>query len=214
MKVFRNSREKQGFSLIEMLIVLSVVGLLFAMSAPQFFTLMQSTSLTTEGAFLRNKLTQAQQIALSKNADVEVRFFKFKDEAQVETVEQFRGIQFYTYNQRGEAEPISQFFKLKAPIVVSSDNKMSTVLRPTSDDFYSPRRGRSEIPIEGVRREAEFVSFRFRPDGSTDLPGKAGSDTWHLTLVKETDGSNGSVPDNFYTVQIDPFNGRLLEFRP
>jgi hypothetical protein len=40
---------------------------------------MQASGLTADGEFLRNKLTQAQQVALSKNADVEVRYFKMAD---------------------------------------------------------------------------------------------------------------------------------------
>ena len=41
--------------------------------------------------------------------------------------------------------------------------------------------------------------------------------TWYLTLTDgDTAGGSGagSVPANFYTVQVDPFSGRVVAFRP
>jgi hypothetical protein len=85
--------------------------------------------------------------------------------------------------------------------------------------FLAPSTGLGEVPSTGFRSSrqegVEYVSFRFRPDGSTDLPGRSrgGSDTWYLTLVKG-EGEEGAVPENFFTIQVDPFNGKIDVFRP
>lgn len=208
-------RSRKAFSLIEMLVVVSVVGILLAFAAPQLFSLVQSTSLTAEGTFIRNKLSQAQQIALSQNTDVEVRFFKMKDEGNAEQDAAFRGFQFYRYNAYGQLLPVSEFFRIKPPIVINEPLSTLVIAGGGSSDAISPAAGRDVIPVMDQETKFDYVSFRFRPDGSTDLPGKAkgGGDTWYVTLVKGLPTAS-TPPENYFTVQLDPFNGRVTEYRP
>lgn len=79
---------RNGFSLIEMMMVLAVMGLLIAFAAPNLFSLVSSSSLSSEGQLLRNQLTYAQQMAVSKNADVEVRFFRYADSSSARLEEE------------------------------------------------------------------------------------------------------------------------------
>lgn len=219
-------RRSSGFSLIEMLIVMSVLGILFAVAAPNLFTLMQATSLSSEGSLVRNKLTHAQQLALSSNSDVEVRFFKMADPGAAELTEEYRGFQFYQFDERGRLEPVSKFFRIKPPVVISE--QFSTLLNPGGNvdadgqrhGFLSPNKGNSEVPLGDRLVKADYMAFRFRPDGSTDLPGRSGTadayqggDTWYLTLLQGTN-AGGNLPPNYYSVQLDPFNGRVGVFRP
>ncbi len=211
----RSLKRLSGFTLIEMLVVLTVIGMLFAFSAPQLFSLLQASSLSSAGSLVRNKLSQAQQMALSKNIDVEVRFFRFSDELQAQVEDKIRGFQFYKYNEVGKAVAVSQFYRVQSPVIISTDPKLSTLLQPGTTG-RSPVKGISPIPVGvGTQREkSPYLSFRFRPDGSTDLPGKSpAGDTWHITLVKEGSDARG-VPDNFYTIQIDSYNGKISEYRP
>ncbi len=212
--------QRRGFSLVEMLIVLTVLGILFALAAPNLFTLMQASTLSSEGSLVRNKLTQAQQLALSKNTDVEVRFFKMADPSAAELEEQFRGFQFFQFNEEGKLLPASKFFRIKPPVVISE--QLSTLLNPSSNSdsegreygFVSPSTGTAEIPVGDQLQEVKYVSFRFRPDGSTDLPGRTGGDdTWYLSLL-QGGNTTGGLPANHFIVQVDSFNGRIGVFRP
>ena len=214
---------KEAFSLIEMLIVMSVIGLLLAMAAPDLFSLVQSSSLTGEGVNLRNRLTQAQQSALSLNSDVEVRFFKFSDRLDAEITDRYRGYQFFKFDKLGQMVPLSQMFRIKAPVTVNES--LSTLLDSDAgyeessfadDTRYSPAVGEFEIPIAGETLMADYIAFRFRADGSTDLPSRPSpDDVWYVTLVQGEGAADSSqVPDNYFTIQIDSFNGRLTEFRP
>lgn len=229
MNKIETGNKRVGFSLIEMLIVLTVMGVLLAVAAPNLFTLMQATSLNSEGNLVRNVLTQAQQVALAKNVDVEVRFFKLADPGAAEVEEEYRAFQFYLYDEKGRLSPSSRLFRIKSPVFISDDPKLSTLLDPSANSdkdgrrfgFISPSEGRSEVFVGGQDKgfEAPYVSFRFRPDGSTDLPGRSGSsdsyeggDTWFLTLVQS--GADSGDLANYYTIQLDPFTGRLGVFRP
>jgi len=222
MKVFFPSRSR-AFSLIELMVVLGVVGLLLAFAAPNLFSLISSNTLSAEGSLLRNQLTYAQQIAVSKNADVEVRFFKVPDYANAGIEEAFRSFQLYQYNLDGDLVPVSSYFRIKAPVAVHEN--LSTLLNPGANEsskdkkfgFSSPMLGSGEAPVgEGGRMEnAAYVSFRFRPDGSTDLPFRtSGSDTWYITLVQGEGALNADKPDNYLCLQINPYNGQVSEFRP
>lgn len=214
------SKQRAGFSLVEMLIVLTVLGILFAVAAPNLFTLMQASTLSSEGSLVRNKLTQAQQMALSRNSDVEVRFYKMADPNAAELEEEYRAFQFFQFNERGKLEPVSKFFRIKPPVVMSE--RYSTLLNTSSNSdssgreygFVAPTEGAAEIPVGNETENVSYVSFRFRPDGSTDLPGRTGGDdTWYLTLVQGT-GEQRGMPTNYYIVQVDSFNGRVSVFRP
>jgi len=220
----RGTSLARAFSLIEMMVVLGIVGLLLAFAAPNLFSLISSNTLTGEGTVLRNQLTYAQQIAVSKNADVEVRFFKMTDFSAAQTEEAFRGYQLYQYNQEGKLEPISTFFRIKAPVRVHGG--LSTILNPQSGGattvdraygFDSPRSDRSDAPTgEGGRLQSTpYVAFRFRPDGSTDLPFRTGNrDTWYITLVQGEGAIQTNKPDNYLCLQVNPYNGQVSEFRP
>lgn len=220
----RNRHRNRAFSLIELMVVLGVVGLLMAFAAPNLFSLISSSTLTGEGQVLRNQLTYAQQTAISKSADVEVRFFLMADPTSARTEETFRAFQLYQYNSEGELAPISQYFRIRTPVAIHP--VLSTLLDPkanskASDDkkygILAPTAGRAEAPSGdgGKLRSTNYVAFRFRPDGSTDLPYRTGSqDTWYITLVQGEGALQTQQPDNFLCLQVNPYNGQISEFRP
>ncbi|MGY8641662.1 MAG: Verru_Chthon cassette protein D [Verrucomicrobiales bacterium] len=208
-----------AFSLIEMMIVLTVVGILLAFAAPDLFSLMQSSSLTSEGSHLRNQISQAQQLALAKNADVELRFFKLADTAAAETEEGFRAYQMFQFDKTGAMIEVSRFYRINAPVILSET--LSTLLTTAGGDsadrkfgFVSPQEGKYEVPVGLGMEETDYVAFRFRPDGSTDLPNRSNGDTWYLTLVQGEGAVRDTDPANYYCLQVNPYNGQITEFRP
>lgn len=217
----------RGFSLIELLVVLAVVGLLMAFAAPNIFSLVQSSTLTSEGSLLRNQLTYAQQLAVSKSADVEIRFFKWEDNTSATDGPTFSAFQLYQFNEDGKMAPITEFFRIRAPATVIEDPQYSSLLfeNPGSGSdkkygFESPRRGSAPAPRGeiGSSVNTEYMAFRFRPDGSTDLPNKSsangGKDTWHITIAQGPRDASGGLPNNYVCLQINPYNGVITEFRP
>jgi len=215
---------------MEMILVIAVVSFLLAMAAPNLFSIMRSSELGSQGDIFRSRLSLAQQTALSTNADVEVRFFKFADLANEETEEEFRAIQFYQYNEEGDLKPISEIFRLNPPLVFSDNSKYSNLLTDSNINKGTVSASDEDSNVtkifgRGVKN-ATYRSFRFRPDGSTSLvsipSGDDGAEitarTWFVTLVEgQFTGAADAIGEerpNFFTVQIDPYNGSLREFRP
>ncbi len=224
--------KRSAFSLIELMVVLAVVGLLLAFAAPNLFSLISANTLTGEGTLLRNQFTYAQQMAVSKSADVEVRFFKFKDADSARTEESFGAYQLFQYNQDGEMAPVSTLFRIRAPVAV---HRESTLLDPSANSatakdkkfgYAAPTTGRYDAPTGsgGEIVSTEYVAFRFRPDGSTDLPNRSrgGGDTWYIVLVQGEGAidirldstSEEERIHNFVCLQVNPYNGQIAEFRP
>ncbi len=214
----------RGFSLVEMMLVLAVVAILMAFAAPNLFSLISANTLSSEGSVVRNQLTLAQQLAVSKSADVEVRFFKVADFSAAQTEAAFRGFQLFQFDQNGDMSPVSEFFRIRAPIGIHQT--LSTLLQPgigsTAQDkkfgYDSPRLGLYDAPAGtgGALVPTHYVSFRFRPDGGTDLPARAGSDTWYITLVQGENTLNQGINEifNYVCLQVNPHNGQITEFRP
>ncbi len=204
----RSTDRRQGWSLAEMLVVITIVGFLLAMSAPNLFSLLRANELSTQGEVMRNWLSQAQQQALSTGSDVEVRFYAFADLANAQTEAEFRACQYFQYDSLGQLQPKSEVYRINDPVLLS--RTLSTMLD-------SSKRGLSTGTADGVQlfgndlmqNAVTFRSFRFRPDGSTDLPK---NEQWYFTLIQDEGGN--PQPKNFFCIQVDPYNGSLREYRP
>ena len=82
-----------------------------------------------------------------------------------------------------------------------------------------------QVPLTGdpslfnVGTNYTYVCFQFNPDGSTNLAQTIWGWSCYLTLHainKNSDDamSNTTMPKNYYTIQIDPNNGRVYTYRP
>lgn len=217
-------RRPAAFTLIEMLIVISVIGVLLAMSAPRVFSLLRANELTTQGETLRNWLAQAQQHALATNAPVEVRFFRYTDEDAGQVDDAFRAAQYYQYDRFGALQPESQIMHIRNPLSLSSDPRLSNILDQRQNPSGNVIVGQEVRRLFGnaVQGSVQFASFRFLPDGSTDLDTRPNPNSpahaWFLTLVEDgrtgAGNANSDLPRNFVCLQIDQFNGSIREFRP
>ena len=206
-------KREKGFSLAEMMVVITIIAFLLAMAAPNIFSMLRGSELSTQGDIFRNQLSLAQQMALSSNADVEVRFFKFKDQDHAQTEALYQAYQFYQYTETGDLVEKTEIFRLNAPVIFHPDARFSNLLTITSEDVEDGGHTVSDPKSkfgDGVTT-ATYEAFRFRPDGSTDLP--KDETIYYITLIQDQ-GTDRSTPTNFFSVQIDPYNGSLREFRP
>lgn len=205
---------KRAFTLVELLVVIAVIALIVGMAVPALEPMMKGSKLTTASDDLRFTLNAYRQQAIAENKPIEIRFLKFIDTSSPSRHEAFRAFVAGRFRQQKDAEgggrfvfePIGNIRKLPDGVVLSSQERMSSLLA-------SPkvRRGTHELPVQG-QTEVPFVSFTFRPDGSTDLPKRAG-DIWFVTIVQERDDENANTnPDNFVTLCIDAFNGAIRPY--
>lgn len=78
----RETSQKQnwwqtGFSLVELLAVIVVIGIIVATAVPSLFTVIRAMKLTSAGDTILSRVTQAQQLALTMSSPVELRFYLY-----------------------------------------------------------------------------------------------------------------------------------------
>jgi len=204
---------RSGFTLLEVVVVILIMIVLMTVLATVTNTTTKAIGLTTAGDNVYNKLVEVQQTAIARSKDVEVRFYQYAEESGLGTAE-VRAIGFLVEDETGVMLPLSPPLELEAPIVITpgntqvagTANNLSTLISDSSAMVTDP-----DSPLAPI---VNYTWFRYRPDGSTSLAGSTSSgDTWHLTIVDELTYLTGKS-DNFYTIKIDPFTGRLFRYRP
>jgi uncharacterized protein (TIGR02596 family) len=227
------SLRTRAFSLIELIVVISVLAIIAAFSVPAVTSMLQGSSLTQASQLLVDQMNLARQLALSKNTIIEVRFYRYGDpDSPGEDVTKpeegkFRAMQLFEVLSNGAALPIGKFEEFPNSITLAAerekpDSGISSLLDKgslkTQDDLAKTdpyHNSAPELP-KGIKKQYEFVSFRFMPDGSTTL---GPTSLWFITMhgindrPKSKDGKVGP-PDNFFTLQVDPVTGATKIFRP
>ena len=203
-----NRTQFRAFTLIEILVVITVLAILITAATPAVTGMMKSTRLTSAGDLILNNLVEAQLTAITESTDVEVRLYELPDFASVDQTLLMRGLQVFALrpdlNDSNEAsfQAATPLLRLDHGMVVSMDRKLSSLmgLKLKEDSGSGAQQGR------------RYVAFHIHSDGSTNLPP---GEPWFLTLLDQ-DSANAlkQPPANYFTIQIDPINGKLRTFRP
>lgn len=226
MKTTPPRRDQRAFSLIELIVVISIIILIAGFTVPAATTILKGSQLTQASGTLVGQISLARQQALTKNRAIEVRFYRFADpETPGEDVSnpatgKFRAIQIFEVLENGVAVPLDKPQMLPNNVVFAYTEGdtagLSSIIdqatagqpkKPGTNDKAAPRLPR------GIDYKYEYVSFRFLQDGSTNL---TPTDTWYVTLVGLNDRlpKPDEPPPNFFTVQVDPVSGSTRTFRP
>lgn len=188
------SRERKAFTLLELLVVMAIVILLASMAVPAFNSITVGSNLNRAGQIVGDQIALARQEAVTKNREVQVRFY------DVATNQSWRGIQIWRVEQTGTGTnniAVNRMITLPDGIVINSTTNLSPLL--TADGSLS---GASNVP--------PYRGFRFRANGATDSSVTAANG--YLTLQQAN--AQGNPPKNYYTVQINPMTGKVIAFRP
>jgi len=213
----RPSPAAAGFTLVELLVVLAIVGILVALGLPAFSRMVTASNLSAGGRSLVDQLNLARQTAMAKNSQVEFRLYKLPEASLPATAapSQYRAFQSFVLTKGGtETNAVARAAFLPKSIIFLSSPSASSLLPEnpaTSPALVSGEQ--TGARFNGYQPSAyDYMVFHFNPDGSTDLDPTA---NWYVSLAFEKAplGAEG-VPTDFITVQIDPINGRVRSFRP
>jgi uncharacterized protein (TIGR02596 family) len=201
-----------GFTLIELLAVIVVMGIIMAISVPLLFSSMSANRLSGAGESLVSQIALARQYAVSRNAEVELRFYRYARADEPNSTLAYRAALLVKPSVAGAAvtaaEPLGPIFYFGSDTVLGETNDLSPILQ-------DPQRNEgtdTEDLIASAGSTATYKSIRFYPDGSSDLT-KVHNKSY-LTVVSEQAMLAGGVPKNFFAIQIDPYTGRCSSYRP
>jgi uncharacterized protein (TIGR02596 family) len=197
-----------GFSLLEMLVVILIISIIATFAVPVVTGINRSSQLARGTQIVADQLAIARQTAITRNRQVEVRFFKFADPEQPMSRNCFRGLQVLEVINPRAISPLDKMQPLPTNVIIDASAALSSLLDPAQKTAVP---GADQLPRVGTNYQ--YVSLRFRPDGSTDLLPTKGP--WFLTLHEEIYGDGLTRPPaNFTTLEIDPINGSVKFYRP
>lgn len=206
-------RRGRAFTLIELLAVIAVIGLITATTVPMLFSTMKANRLSAAGEELVNRISLAQQMAVSRNHEIELRFYHYSDPEDGASKDHYRAMLIAQPapdpNAPGNVETIvlSDMSYMRNGIVIANDKDLSQILTEGSreDTADADRRIRNAT--------ASYKTIRFFPDGSCDVT--LVTNKAYLTVVEERDFEReGGIPKNFFAVQVDHYTSRATTYRP
>lgn len=228
---------QRAFSLVELLVVISVIAIIAGFAVPAVTTMIRGSQLTQGSQMVTDQLSLARSTALARNRSVEVRFYKYGDpetpgeQARDPESGFFRSLQVFEVLDNGALLPAGPIQRLPSNVIMN-EGGLSTILdRNERTRVTLPTNSDPEMPDTEVGRKYHYTTFRFLPDGSTDLPpngtlngsgNRPKGDSWYITVhgtharkgAGETEGSTTILPENYFTVQIDPITGSTRSYRP
>jgi len=211
MSVYFSERRGQGFSLVELMVVISIGVLISAMAIPSFMRMAEPTNLAAAGENCLGLLDLAKQKAVSQGRYTEFRLFRPDGQDNytaigITEIKSFKGEQ--------ETNLIGKIENLPKGIVIYNNDVYSELLKDLEEEA-------SNFKVGG--RDARYRCFRFRPNGTTDITNSVHVTNCFFTIVAEnkikkagakSSGGESMIPPNFVTIAIDKDTGQARKYRP
>ena len=206
---FSFSQHRQGFTLLELLLVVGVIVTLLGLSAPAIQGAMSASRLKESADVVYNRIFEAQQLALTLGTETEVRLYRAPDLINAGPVDSLRKVRVFVLHAAPDGADAADATPLFTPTSAAESLHPSIVI--SSQATYNSLLGLGFKTDTDRNAEGSYVAFRFHADGTTNL---APDQCWFLTLLERNLEESKDKPKNFITLQVDPATGNLRRFQP
>jgi uncharacterized protein (TIGR02596 family) len=212
---------RKAFTLVEMLAVIGVIALITLAVVPQVFSTLVATKLTSAGDSLVGLVSLSRQMAVSKNRNIEMRFYSYGENNGPASDNLVKAIVVVELPEGLAAAPGGGAPAVQIPTPLMETFYLPSGIAVARSPILSPILGRGTGQSRDIERfirkasDATYTAIRFYPDGSTDIsqpPNQSYFTVGEERLIVPSSGA--ALPNNFYAVQIDPLTGRARVFRP
>lgn len=202
-------QSRKGFTIIEMLVVVSIATLLMSVAANVATQVVEGNQLTQAGEMITDELRLARQTALARDRVVEVRFYKPSNANSFGEQPGVNAVQSFIFDdENSAATPLKEIRTLPGAVKVSDDATLSTLIVPArlKSDW---KEGDTQLALPDTGTDYSVYRIRFLPDGNTDLDAQQ---NWFLTLHNRREKQ--TPPPNYVTIQVKAARGSVRTFRP
>ena len=232
---FSFKRRLPGFSLLELLVVMTVMSVLILLIAPSIFSVLHAQALSSGAREVSNHLVKARSLAIAKHTLTRLLFAKtWPEEKDSDDIGSFRKYSIWEWNpENSKFERVSEwrtlppgtFFEPAVPGYIKKSNyAINDATSVYGDDGFDQKD--AEIKVKAYNDaeiEAQFVEFL--PTGAARLPGGTQKKVIYVLaegeinttpegpMVIRKDRSN-SQPKNWAQVNLDTLTGRVRIYRP
>ena len=211
----KSQMNHRGFSLVELLVVITIIAILVGLSTSFTSDIQDSIELATTSGEVVTILNQARETALATNQNIEVRFYLNASEFSDEPDEyNLIGVgspmppsdpddpNFDDPEQWEFKETIAKFSLPRSTFIRVDDPSFSPVI--TADEELGVRRGTEDDPVRG---QLAYSSISFTTDNQASLDP---DQDWTLIIVNRSDSTKSLAEINFATLQLFPRTGRVV----
>lgn len=196
----------RAFSIIELLVVMTILSILIALISPAISSLIENTNITRGAQLVESQIQLARQIASSKNRPVEIRMIKVPSLSS----DGLSAIQLWQLDPPNgssaiQARPLTRAEMLPTALCISEESTTASRLLATCAPTNSMPSGSS---LSGNA----FAAFQVLPSGL--IWPYVDMNSAYVTILPVRSARDTALPPNFATIQINPMTGTPSIYRP